>query len=253
MNTQNEKSATYDLVNFTIRDMTECGKVLRNIGKGAKSMEEVASRIVHHLYDNLTDGKSGNRACSLVRFFKTHGYEKLDDELQSFSKSILGDGPFLPDMKCLTLMATVGENPEWNSRRTSKGHKSIPLLSEQAVHQIPMIQTLIKQLGLSLSMVIKPDPNLLLDTEQRTYNVFYVSEALGSLHIPDQKKFVIPYGIKSVVGFGGVLPSGDIFVVIMFLKISVSKEVADFFKTLSLNIKIAILPFENTVFAQTKK
>ncbi len=249
MSPQNEKFTPYDIMNFTIHDMTVCGKVLRNIGKGAKSMEDVANRIVRHLYDNLTDGQTGKQACSLVRFFKTHTYEKLDDELQSFSRSIAGDTPVLPGMKCLALLATVGENPEWNSRKTSKGHKAIPLPSEQAAYQIPMIRNLIKQLGLSVSMVIKPDPKLLLDIEQRTYNVFYVSNARGSSHIPAQKEFVIPYGIKSVLGLGGLLPSGDIFVVIMFLKVPVSKEGADFFKPLSLNIKIAILPFENTVFA----
>ncbi|HHT9136537.1 MAG TPA: hypothetical protein ACFYEK_04750 [Candidatus Wunengus sp. YC60] len=248
MNTQNEKSITYDLLNFTIRDMTECGKVLRTIGKGAKSMEEAANQIVHHLYDSLIDGQSGNRACALVRFFKTHSYEKLDPELQGFSRDVLGNNPVLPDIKCLTLLATVGENTEWNSRKTSKGHKAIPLPSEQIVHQIPMIRNLIVQLGLSIGMVIKPDPRLLLDVEQKTYNVFYVPEALGSPYIPAQREFVIPYWIKSVLGFGGVFPSGDIFAVIMFLKVPITEGVADLFKTLALNIKIAVLPFENTVF-----
>src|SRR3989339_683771 len=107
MDTQNEKSVTYDLTNFTIRDMTECGKVLRTIGKGAKSMEEAANRIVHYLYDNLIDGQSGNRACALVRFFKTHTYEKLDPELQSYSRNMLGNNPVLPEMKCLTLLAAL--------------------------------------------------------------------------------------------------------------------------------------------------
>ncbi|OOP57115.1 MAG: hypothetical protein AYP45_05345 [Candidatus Brocadia carolinensis] len=249
MITQNEKSTSYDLVNFTIRDMTKCGKILRNIGKGANNMEDVANRIVHYLYNNLIDGESGNRASSLIRFFKTHTYEKLDDELQNFSRKMLGDYSVLPGMKCLTLLATAGENPEWNFRKISKGHKAIPLPSEQSVHQIPMIRTLILQLGLSISMVVKPDPKLLLDTEQNTYNVFHVSEAPGSPYIPAQKEFVIPYGIKSVLGFGGILPSGDVIAVIMFLKVPVSKEIANYFKILSLNIKIAVLPFENSVFA----
>lgn len=248
MNTQNEKSATYDLVNFTIHDMTKCGKVLRTIGKGAKSMEETADRIVHHLYDNLIDGQSGNRACALVRFFKTHTYGKLDPELQGFSRNMSGNNSVSPEMKCLTLLATVGENPEWNSRKTSKGHKAIPLPSEQTVHQIPMIRNLIVQLGLSIDMVIKPDPKLLLDTEQKTYNVFYVPDAIDSPYIPAQREFVIPYGIKSVLGFGGVFPSGDIFAIIMFMKVPITEGVADLFKTLALNIKIAVLPFEITVF-----
>ncbi len=249
MNLQNEKFTPCDLTNFTMRNMTECGKILRTTGKVAKTMEEVANRIVRHLYDCLTDGQTGKRACSLVRFFKTHDYEKLDDELRGFSRSMLGNSPVLPGMKCLTLLATRGENPEWNSRTASKDHKAIPLPSEEAVHQAPMISNLIKQLGLNVGVIINPDPRVLLEIEQRTYNVFYVSEALGSPYIPAQEKFVIPYGIKSVLGFGGVLPSGDIFAVIMFLKVPVSKETADFFKTLSLNVKMALLPFENTVFA----
>jgi hypothetical protein len=35
----------------------------------------------------------------------------------------------------------------------------------------------------------------------------------------------------------------------MFSKVPISAEVADMFRTISLNIKIAILPFENDVFA----
>ena len=74
---------------------------------------------------------------------------------------------------------------------------------------------------------------------------FFVPKALSaSPYIPAQTEFVIPYGIKSVMGFGGMLPSSNIFVIIMFLKVSISKETADLFKNLSLNIKLALLPFE---------
>jgi hypothetical protein len=88
---------------------------------------------------------------------------------------------------------------------------------------------------------------------QKTYNVFLVQEALGSPYIPAQQEFVVPYGIKSVMGFGGMLPLLDIFVIIMFLKASISREVADLFKNLSLNVKLAVLPFENVVLAHTGK
>ncbi|MCX5828724.1 MAG: hypothetical protein NTV58_12115 [Deltaproteobacteria bacterium] len=249
MSNQNEGPTTYDVTNFTIREMTECGRAMRTMGVGASSMEEVAGRIVRYLHDTLIDGQTGARACSLIRFFKTHAYEYLDDELKDFALNMLGGSTPLPEMKCLTLLGTVGENQEWNLRGTSKGHKAIPLPSEEVVHQIPMMRNLIKQLGLSVRSVVKPDPVLMLDMEQKTYNVFVVPEALGSPYIPAQKEFIVPYGIKSVMGFGGMLPSLDIFVIIMFLKASISREAADIFKNLSLNIKLAVLPFENTVFA----
>lgn len=241
---------TCDMLNFTLREMTECGKALRTAGEGAENMEEAAGRIVRHLYDNLIDGQTGARACSLVRFYKTHPYRGLDDELQGFAGGILGGAPPSPEMKCLVLLATAGENPAWGSRRTSRGHKAIPLPSEEAVAQAPMVLNLIRQLGLDVSMVVKPDPRLLLDMEQRTFNVFHVPEALGSPYIPAQEEFVVPYGIRSVLGFGGLLPSGEMFAVIMFFKVPVSKEVADLFKALSLNVKMAVLPFERAVFAQ---
>jgi hypothetical protein len=253
MTNQDERPAAYDITDFTIREVTECGKVMRNMNDGASSMEEVAGRIVRYLYDTLVDGQTGMRACSLVRFFKTHTYEQLDDELKTFAANMIGESPVSSGVKCLTLLGTVGENQEWNSRRTSRGHQAIPLPSEKAVNEIPMLRNLIKQLGLSVSLVVKPDPALLLDMEQKTYNVFLVPEALGSPYIPAQKEFVVPYGIKSVTGFGGMLPSGDVFMVIIFLKVPVSRESSALFKNLSLNIKLAVLPFENKVFALSGK
>ncbi len=253
MSDQNEVPTTYDLANFTIRELTEFGREVRTLGIGASSMEEVAGRIVRYLYDSLIDGQTGERACPLIRFFKTQAYEDLDDGLQAFALRMLGESIPQTGMKCMTLLGTVGENQAWNLRGKSQGHKAIPLPSEEVVHQLPMIRNLIKQLGLSVRSVLKPDPELLLDLEQKTYGVFYVPEALGSAYIPAQKEFVIPYGIRSVLGFGGMLPSLDIFVIIMFLNTPISKETADLFKNLSLSIKLVVLPFDKMVFAHPGK
>lgn len=247
MDMQSKALTTYDVTNFTLREMTQCGKIMRAIGEGADSLEAVAGRIVNHFYGSLVDGK-GERACSLVRFYKTHAYGELDGELQEFARGMLGGLPAPTDMKCLVLLATAGEEAAWNSRKTSRGHKAIPLPSEEAVSQAPMVSNLITQLGLSVGQVIKPDPGLLLDMSQRSFNVFFVPRALGSPYIPAQREFIIPYGIESVLGFGGLLPAGDMFAVILFLKIPVSEEIADLFKALSLNVKMGILPFEKRVF-----
>ena len=36
----------YDINNFTMRDMTDCGNAIRELGSGAKSMEETSNKIV---------------------------------------------------------------------------------------------------------------------------------------------------------------------------------------------------------------
>ena len=158
----------YDLRGFTLSDMSGCSAALRGLGAGAGSMEEAAGRIVGYLYDHLMDVSTGGRACALVRLYKTHPYGELDEELQAFARSLLSDQPASPGMRCLTLLATSGEEPEWNSRKDSRGHKAIPLPSAEVVAQIPMIAQLVSQFGLDLNTVLEPDPNLMVDLEQKT-------------------------------------------------------------------------------------
>jgi len=81
--------------------------------------------------------------------------------------------------------------------------------------------------------------------QQKTYNVFHVPEAVGSPYVPEQKEFVIPFGIRSVLGFGGILPSGNFFAVILFAKVPISRETAELFKTVTLAVKLAVLPFDD--------
>ncbi|MEG4363345.1 PP2C family protein-serine/threonine phosphatase [Microcoleus sp. C2C3] len=224
---------------------------LRQFGLGVESMEEASNKIVRYLYENFCTKPTGEKSCALVRLFKTHPYENLEVELAEYARSMLDHYPPLPAMKCMTLLATVGQQTEWNSRHTSVGHKAIPLASESVVAQIPMISQLIRQLGLDIKTVINPGPDLLVEIEQRKYNVFYVPEAIGNPYIPAQDSFVIPFGIKSVLGFGGLLPSGNLFAIILFLKVQIPHSTAQMFSTLALNVKTALLRFDRgAVFAQ---
>lgn len=239
----------YDLKKFGLREMTECGKILRDIGAEAKTMEEAAGKITRFFYDEFTDPETGKPACVLARLFKTHDYGQLDKELQSFTGKFLKDVPASSEMKCLTLMGTAGELPEWCSRKKSTGHMAIPLISENFVLAVPMISNLVKQLGLEIKQVVKPDSAIILDISKKKYNVFYVADAQGSPFIPSQESFVVPHKVKSVIGFGGVLPSGNLFAIILFTRVNLGPEISEFFKTLALNIKLALIPFEENVFA----
>ncbi len=248
----NNNSQTFDIQNFTIRDMTNMGKELRNMSEGAGSLECAAGRIVNYFYKSVIDGGSGNKACALARLFVTADYGKLPGSLQDFASRFIQSDSIDPHMKCLTLMGTVGDQPQWNSRDGSVGHQAIPLPSEEVINSIPMIQNLISQFGLDAREVINPNPELILDMEQKTYNVFFVQEALGSDMIPAQEEFVVPFGIQSVLGFGGLFPSGEMYVVILFFKVRVPAEVVDYFKSLSLNIKVSLLGLEDILFEELK-
>ena len=245
MDTAKSNTNVYDFSRFGLTDMTRCGIDLRRIGAGAGSMEETASRVVRYLYDGLRDPSLEQPACALVRMFVTLPFDALETKQQSFATTVLGRAPDPPSMKCLTLLATAGDLPDWNSRTTSKGHQALPLPSAEAVSRSPMIAQLIRQLGLEISAFLS-DSALLIDSTQHTFNVFYVGNAVGSAVIPAQQEFVIPHGVQSVLGFGGLLPSGELFATILFSKTHIPRDIADLFKTLALNVKVALLPFVGT-------
>lgn len=204
-------------------------------------MEEVADAVVRRLYDSLEDADQRN--CVLVRFFKTHRFDQLDGGAQHSARAVLGDEVLPPTTKCLTLLATAGDEPEWNDRRLSKGHQAVPLVSDEMIQRFPMISQLISQLGVETSSLLEADPELVVRLDERTYNVFYVPTAVGSAHIPAQQDFVVPHGVRSVVGFGGMLASGDLFAVVLFSRTHVTARTAELLETLALSVKVAVQSF----------
>jgi hypothetical protein len=232
----------YDLARFSLTDMTRCGAALRRTRADASSMEEVANRIVRHLWTELRSPASGEPSCAMIRFYKTHPYGALEPDQRESARAMLGGAAPRDETMCLTLLASVGEEPAWNDRQASAQHRAIPLPSAEMLQQAPMIARLIAQFGVEAGALLAPDPAFVAEAEQRTYNVFYVPNALGSPYIPAQE-FVRRYGVRSVLGFGGVLRTGELFAVILFAKTEIPDRSADLFKTLALNTKLAVTPF----------
>jgi len=99
---------TYDLSHFNLGDMLKSSLRLREAATGAPTLEAAAQRVCRFLYDELS-GPDSERACALVRCYKTHPYGSLEPELQRFAKKQLkGEAEPRSTMKCLTLLATVG-------------------------------------------------------------------------------------------------------------------------------------------------
>jgi hypothetical protein len=243
---------TYDLSRFDLGDMLKSSIRLREVTGGAPTLETSAQRVCRFMYDELRGPDTG-RACALVRCYKTHPFSGLEPDLQQFARKAMGAESPAPDMKCLTLMATVGETAAWNSRFLSQGHRAIPLPSAEIVQKAPMIAQLIKEFGLELSAVLRPSPEVVKELAGKRHGVFHVETATGSPYIPAQAEFVEKFGIKSVLGFGGVLATGDLFAVILFATVHVPPGSAERFRTLALDVKGAFSKFnEATVFNSSR-
>ena len=102
-----------------------------------------------------------------------------------------------------------------------------------------MIAQLVRQMGLDIATIVRPSPDLLRSAEGKTYSVFHVEEAAGSPYIPAQTEFVVPHGVRSVVGFGG-LHRHDFFAVILFATVPSPRVAADRFRNIALELKAAL-------------
>lgn len=230
----------YDLRSFTITDAMAVGAELRKLGEGGTSMEMVAQRIIRFFRERFVDTTTGTSAFVLARCFKTHAFGSLPTDLQTYARSILAETAPTSEMRCLTLLGTAGDKPEWESRHHSVGHKAIPLASERVLQSFPMIVKLTQSLGLTANAVVRPDPKLLLEFERVGFNVFHVGQATGSPHIPAQE-WVTSSGVASVSGFGFVFPPADICAIILFSRVPIAQETAELFKLLALSAKLALL------------
>lgn len=172
-------------------------------------MEEAARKVVRYLYDGLR-GKASNqqRSCVLVRFFKTQLYADLPKELREWAAAGATSAPLGGDSLCLTLLATAGDEPQWNSPRTSAMHRCVPLQSESIIEEFPMISQLIQQMGLKTAEFVRKTPAFINDFSKKNFGVLFVPVANGSPFVPAQSQFVVAYGVKSVLGFGGMFPMG---------------------------------------------
>jgi len=242
----------YDLTTFGLGEMLKCSPRLRETATGAPTLELAAQRVSRFLYDEL-QGADGERQCALVRCYKTTAFGSLEPDLQDFARAAMGSRQPWPTMKCLTLMATVGQTAAWNSRHYSRGHRAIPLPSPEIIEKAPMISQLIKEFGLELSSVLQPSPEVVRELAGKRHGVFHVGDALDSPYIPAQQEFVERFGIRSVVGFGGLLVNGDLFAVILFATVRVSPGSADRFRTLALYVKSGFSRFNDTnIFNQMR-
>ncbi|MCF6148742.1 MAG: hypothetical protein E3K37_08795 [Candidatus Kuenenia sp.] len=233
----------FDLTKFSLQDMSEIGDALQQLELKAKNIDQLSSMMVQYFFENLIDKRTGEKSCILVRFFMTYPYLSLDAELRQLVDTMSHGQPVPQEMKCLVLLATAGVKPEWNSTAHSKGHRVLPLQSEDMLKKNIMVHQFIDQMGMGISNVLNPDPKLASELEGRIFNVYHVPDALGSPYIPAQEEFVVPYGIKSAMGFGGMLPTGNLFALLIFSKTKIPRNTAALFRSIALNVRMAVLPF----------
>lgn len=227
--------------------MTACGAALRQLGAGARTFEDVADRLVRHLYTSLTMPQTGQPACVLIRLFKTTRYELLAPDLKTLADQRLGETPGTPSMTCLTLVASAGMVPGWNHPTLSSRFRVIPFGTADDLDKLPMFSQLFRQLGVELPRLVEQSRACSSIRASRPSTSFMFLMPVGSPHVPAQEEFVQKHGIRSVLGFGAPLPDGQLFSIILFSQDVIPESTAELFKPLALCAQTALAPYAVTL------
>ncbi len=230
----------FTLGRFGLGDVVSLCSRLPGAVSSPTSMEEAATALVRFLRGAFLDPASGRPELVLARCFLTVPTEALPGDLRELARAALTEPP-PPDMRCLTLLGTDGDLAQWRDHRQSVSHRVLPLASKDAVAAAPMVAGLVEQVGLGVQRLLDVAELEAVERHEESLDVFYVPEASGSPKVPDQQ-FVRSHGVRSVLGFGSVLPGGDLFVVVLFSRTPVEAEVAAMFGTVAMAAKLALLP-----------
>ena len=233
----------YDLASFGLSEATLVGVHLRKIGEGKATLEDASQAVAQFFHDQFRDPATGGSTFVLARCYQVQPLRELTPVLANYARGVFPNQQLDERTQCLTLLGTFGDQPEWQRREHSRGHRAIPIVDENALKNLPMVERLTESLGLRAAEVVRPDPAFLRERDREGFNVFYVDEASGSPYIPAQDHFVTPFGVRSVIGFGFVLPPDRIFATVLFARSHVSSDTADLFKTVALSLKLGLLRF----------
>lgn len=186
------------------------------------SVEQATQYFAQYIYDECSvDSRS---ELVLSRIFHSFEFGALPQDIKAVAYKKFGDN--IPDTNLfLNLIGTYGQESEWQQRTRSSGHQVIPLTRE-SISLIPMVSRLFQQIGFDLGVLLKEEQaSMNMDGVAGAYGMFYVDQAQGSAYIPAQD-FVSKYGVKSVIGTGVMLPTGNISVFIGFCRVVLGEKVA---------------------------
>lgn len=220
---------------LSVRGLAELCTRISDCSTAATSMEQVAGRAIAVLRNAFT-GDDGRSDIVLARLFVTSSTTALPAELRDRARAqCLQDGTGTGTGRNLLLLATEGDLPAWCDRRRSRAHEVLTLGDPAHLGSMPMVAALVSHLGLDVDGFLRGN-----HSTENELGVFFVREALGDPAIPDQH-FVREHGVRAVLGFGDVLPGGEVFTVVVFTRSPVADEVAAMFRTLAVAAKLAML------------
>lgn len=226
---------------LTLREATQCASRIIRFGTRVATVETVSQLLSEYLYDHFRVPETAAPALLLSRVFVTRPLDTLEPRLKIMAERMAGTHELSRQARCFVLMGSCGQFHFWCHPRLSTRFGCVPLEGPDFHTRMPMFSHLLDQLEIGSFSAQQHDAAFLLSDLDRAFNVFHIEEALGHPFIPVQAEFVQQYGVKSVIGFGGRLPSGEAFAAVLFSAVHIPPAAANHFRVIALSAYLAFL------------
>lgn len=222
------------LAEFSIDDLEIFSEALRTIGDGAHGIEGAAARVTAYLDERLA-GLDGDRACVNLSLHMTHPFAGLPPERQAQAASL--DPSVTASTACLTPLSIAGHVDE-----AEPGGVALPL-TDPMFSTRPILLTSLQAMGLNRELATERTEVVLSGVHRKELEAFLVPDLrVSDLLGPDERERVQALGIRSLLGIGGGLPTGDLFVLFLFARDVVTDRSAYLLRALAPAIKATLIP-----------
>ncbi len=227
---------------YALSDVTNFGDRLEDRLSACKYLQEAAQICAEFVYKEFA------KSAVLVRMYATTRFSGLPDFDKRFVRDFVESRNIAPllneDTIVLSLLGTSGVRAEWCERSRSRGHLALPLVTASFVSSIPMLSSLMIDMGIGLKWLMTGDTSIVINKLGKMVGVFYVSDARTSTdkygrRIVPAQDFVSDFDIRTVFGLGGSFLNGTFVSLIIFSNESIERKRIEGFMPLMSRIKSA--------------
>src|SRR5574340_27014 len=225
------------LTTLSLVDVARCVARVRELSSRASSIESFAQHLMQLFQETFRAPTGGHPEMVLSRCFVAQPFSEVAADVKSWLQLDQGRTTVQSSGLCLSLMGSAGVVDGWNDPSRSSRYRAIPVEADRFATRFPMFAEIFRQIGISID---KPrlGEGMNIASAGTGCNVFSVPVALGSPYVPAQNDFVKPFGVRSVVGFGGWYGQGRYFLVVLFTRVSIPQPSVELLRLLALSVRV---------------
>ncbi len=224
---------------MTLRAAAQCAFRIMRVAADGIPEEAIAQAVAEYFYDHFRLTDTGGPALLLARVSLTEPLSLVAPALQT--KMRQRHAGLEDQTQCCVLRGSCGQYGEWCRVATPVMDQCLVVEDMEFSWVRPVVAQVLRGLDRNLAEVGRWEGAGLLEDLDRVVHVVHIEEAKGHPLLQRQGEFVAQYGVRSMMGLGGRLPSGRSVCVELFSSVPVGPERLSHYRVLALSVYLAFL------------